>query len=1089
MSKRFGIDLGATYSSIALYDPDRRRVEFAHLGAAEGGCRLRSLVYFPEGADPVVGEAAIKASACHPDRVIIGVKRAMGEAWRTVPIDGKEYTCTDVAAEILRALKADGEVYFGEPIQDVVITVPAYFGPDQRRDTAEAAEMAGLRVMRLLDEPSAAAMAFAIDEIDKTAGHNILVYDLGGGTFDVTLIHCEREEYEPGVIGLKVRTICKNGDRRLGGMDWDRELEKIVAESCLEQFQHDPRLDAADNATLTEQCEKHKRHLSRIDSVLIPADMRGHQVEVSRSEFLEKTAYLISRTRVLLEQVLNTVENPDEELRKQFPDALPLTRDQIEVLLCGGATKMPAVEAMIEEVMGKPPLKHVNPELLVAMGAAYFAYLLSPHLTKEAQERTEAGEEPPEESYVTTYDERGEEAKAYLRKDTGILVRPVGVEVLKDPDHPELGTMNSVVIPSGAAVGEIHRVDFAAAFDGQTELEIVLLEGDDPDPANCARLDSLVLRSIRPGRPKGWKICVELKYDESGLIVGSAWDVELGEEIGIEYRRPLEPRPEDRGERLAEESEWKILSRFRALGLAVTDDFAKIQARIEQLWANRRREATSTDPALRAEAQEWFSIVESLRNPDKVAGYVATLQAVFWRTVADMPLVAAKDLTRIAREQFGFDDDLAQRTVAPQRAPCGASLVSCLQTRVGPGVVRLRWDLPKQRCDEIIVLRRQADEEKEWTVLFRGGLREGYEDRTVTPGSRYAYQVYSVFRGVASADSVAAEVAVPGEGAPAGAKCTGCGRDLPAGAQYCFSCGLQVSTLAGTRDYAAGRTPRRGERVVPGRVDRVHFTITSPPTVLPGAVFVIGVWAHLERQRKQVIERALEAARAATGEILVTSKGPVGVARGTVLSVRLDVDGLTIPYAEDEILWEGEIGNATFSVRVPDEVPEGPKPGVATIFADGLQIARVCFLIHVGKALAEVTDVPVEEERHRKAFACYASQDRDGVMARVQGIQKAAPDMEIFVDVDSLRSGQYWEQELWKVIPSKDIFYLFWSLRASQSEWVQKEWRCALATRGLDFIDPVPLASPEHVPPPAELAARHFNDKWLAYMRGRGGKG
>jgi len=539
MSERFGIDLGTTYSAIARYDPNRKLVEVAQLNAADGGTILRSVVYYPASGAPVVGEAAMNASARFPDRVITGIKRAMGEAWKTPPIDGKQYTPAEVSSEILKVLKTDGEAYFGQQIQDVVITVPAYFGSDQVRDTENAGRLAGLNVMRVLTEPSAGAMAFAIDEIEKIAGRNILVYDLGGGTFDVTLIHCEREEHAPRVVGLKVREICKAGDRRLGGMDWDSVLENSVAESCLEHSQYDPRLDAADNATLTEQCEKHKRNLSRIDPVLIPADMRGHQVEVSRSTFQEKTAFLIDRTRVLLEQVLEMAEHPKDELRKQFPDILPLTRDRIEILLCGGATKMPAVEKMIEEVMGKPLLKHGNPELLVAMGAAYFAYL-SPHLTKEAQARIEAGGEPSEETHIKTYNETGEETDVYLPRDKKAVedtVKPVGVKVLKDPDNPALGEMNSVVIPGGATVGVVHEGMFAAAHDGEMTVEIVLLEGDDPDVEKCTRLDSFMMHTRRPGRPKGWPIRVELHYDENRKIVGSAEDVEFSEKMDITYER------------------------------------------------------------------------------------------------------------------------------------------------------------------------------------------------------------------------------------------------------------------------------------------------------------------------------------------------------------------------------------------------------------------------------------------------------------------------------------------------------------------------------------------------------------------------
>ncbi|MCX5884408.1 MAG: Hsp70 family protein [Proteobacteria bacterium] len=521
---RYGIDLGTTYSAISCYDPNRKFVQVAQLNTADGGPILRSVVYYPANGKPVVGEAAMNALARFPDRVIIGIKRSMGDAWKTPPIDGKQYTPAEVSSEILKVLKADGEAFFGQPVEDVIITVPAYFGSDQRRDTAEAGRLAGLNVLRLLEEPSAAALAFAIDQVDMIAGRNILVYDLGGGTFDVTLIHCEREEYEPGAVGLKIRTICKDGNRKLGGLDWDSELRKIVGNRCMEKFQYDPRIDTADDAWLYEQCEKNKRHLSQLESVSIPADMRGHTVEVTLSEFQEKTAQHLHKTRLLLEKVLQMAENPDEELRGQFPEILPLRRDQIEMLLCGGATKMPAVEALIQEIMGRPPLKHGNPELLVAMGAAYAAYL-SPHL----------GEEKP---LITTYDKAGKPITVDAPPENiEIVVQPVGIEVLKDAEHPELGTKIDPVIPGGANVGVIHKGHYAAAFDGAMAVEIVLWEGDDPDPANCIRLDSFMMHTNKPGRPKGWGITVELKYDDSGKIVGKAMDDETKEEMQISYER------------------------------------------------------------------------------------------------------------------------------------------------------------------------------------------------------------------------------------------------------------------------------------------------------------------------------------------------------------------------------------------------------------------------------------------------------------------------------------------------------------------------------------------------------------------------
>jgi len=266
-------------------------------------------------------------------------------------------------------------------------------------------------------------------------------------------------------------------------------------------------------------------------------------------------------------------------------------------------------------------------------------------------------------------------------------------------------------------------------------------------------------------------------------------------------------------------------------------------------------------------------------------------------------------------------------------------------------------------------------------------------------------------------------------------------------------------------------------------LDLVHFSMTSPQVVKPAASFVIYIWAHLERHRDIVIQRAQE--EYTDGKISIQSKGPVKVTRGTILSVRLKLEGLIVENPEDTILWEGEIGNAMFLVKVSEDAKEGSHSGVATIYIDGMQISRLYFVIQIGATQSQIESIPTQEERHRKAFPSYSSKDRDAVLARIQGIQKVAPYLEFNMDVLRLRSGQYWEQELWKIIPQNDIFYLFWSKNACKSEWVEKEWRCAFKTKGIDFIDPVPLVSPEEVPPPPELAGKHFNDWVLSFMRGK----
>ena len=204
-----------------------------------------------------------------------------------------------------------------------------------------------------------------------------------------------------------------------------------------------------------------------------------------------------------------------------------------------------------------------------------------------------------------------------------------------------------------------------------------------------------------------------------------------------------------------------------------------------------------------------------------------------------------------------------------------------------------------------------------------------------------------------------------------------------------------------------------------------------------------------------------------------------------MLSVSLRIDELTADTLEGTILWDGEIGNVTFSISVPNRISSGIKSGFATVHVGSLRIAAIHFFITIGRKARSSDQVFSRGVKHRTAFASYASEDRDAVLARIQGIQKVAPKLEVFLDVLNLRSGEDWSKRLRKEIPSRDIFYLFWSESASRSNWVEMEWRCALEARGLDFIDPVPLVSPSKVSPPRELASRHFNDWVLAFMRGQ----
>jgi hypothetical protein len=267
--------------------------------------------------------------------------------------------------------------------------------------------------------------------------------------------------------------------------------------------------------------------------------------------------------------------------------------------------------------------------------------------------------------------------------------------------------------------------------------------------------------------------------------------------------------------------------------------------------------------------------------------------------------------------------------------------------------------------------------------------------------------------------------------------------------------------------------------------DSVHFSVTAPAALQAGNRYALIVWAHLETQRAEVLARARQAHP--LGPVQMHTKGGVRVTRGTVLTVRVQVPALELADADsqDTIEWQGDIGSATFPVRVPTETQPGSYTGTVWIYAEGLQIAKLHFDLQVALRDEQPEFLNVREARHRTAFASYASEDRDAVLARIQGIQKALPDLEIFLDVASLRSGEKWAERLEREVASRDVFYLFWSKNASASEWVEREWRAALKVRGIDYIDPVPLVDPNTVPPPPELAAAlHFNDWVLAYMRG-----
>ncbi|MDA2978500.1 MAG: molecular chaperone DnaK [Actinomycetota bacterium] len=355
MGRAVGIDLGTTNSVISVLDGGEPQV----IPNAEGGRTTPSVVAFAKNGEVLVGDQAKRQAITNPDRTIRSVKRHMGTDWPT-NIDGKEYTPQEISARILQKLKTDAEAYLGEPITKAVITVPAYFGDAQRQATKEAGQIAGLEVERIVNEPTAASLAYGLDK--EGNDETILVFDLGGGTFDVSVL-----EIGEGVFEVKSTA----GDTNLGGDDWDQKVIDWLVDGFKKENGVDLSKDAMALTRLREAAEKAKIELSSVQETeinlpFITANADGpiHMLKtLSRSEFERMTLDLVERTR--------------EPFQRAVKDAGVTVAEIDHVILVGGSTRIPAVEKLVKELAGKQPNKTVNPDEVVGLGAAIQAGVLS----------------------------------------------------------------------------------------------------------------------------------------------------------------------------------------------------------------------------------------------------------------------------------------------------------------------------------------------------------------------------------------------------------------------------------------------------------------------------------------------------------------------------------------------------------------------------------------------------------------------------------------------------------------------------------------------------------------------------------------
>ncbi|MCR4429839.1 MAG: molecular chaperone DnaK [Tepidanaerobacteraceae bacterium] len=470
MGKVIGIDLGTTNSVVAYMEGGQPVV----IPNSEGSRLTPSVVAFTKDGERLVGQLAKRQAITNPERTVISIKRHMGTDYK-VNIDGKAYTPQEISAMILQKLKQDAESYLGEKITQAVITVPAYFTDSQRQATKDAGKIAGLEVLRIINEPTASALAYGLD---KGEDHTILVYDLGGGTFDVSIL-----ELGDGVFEVK----ATSGNNRLGGDDFDQRIIDYVANEFQKEHGIDLRKDRMALQRLKEAAEKAKIELSsmvttNINLPFITADASGPKhldITLTRAKFEELTRDLVEATIGPTQRALS-----DAGLKPQDID---------KVILVGGSTRIPAVQEAIKKFIGKEPHKGVNPDEVVAMGAAIQAGVLA-----------------------------GEVHDVVLLDVTPLSL---GIETL--------GGVFTKLIERNTTIPTSKSQIFTTAADGQTAVDIHVLQGERPMAADNVTLGRFQLTGIPPA-PRGVpRIEVTFDIDVNGIVHVSAKDLGTGKEQKI----------------------------------------------------------------------------------------------------------------------------------------------------------------------------------------------------------------------------------------------------------------------------------------------------------------------------------------------------------------------------------------------------------------------------------------------------------------------------------------------------------------------------------------------------------------------------
>ena len=551
MSKIIGIDLGTTNSCVAVMEGGEAVV----IANAEGARTTPSVVAFSKTGERMVGQVAKRQAITNPDRTISSIKREMGSNYK-VNIDGKAYTPQEISAMVLQKLKTDAEAYLGEKVTEAVITVPAYFTDSQRQATKDAGKIAGLEVKRIINEPTAAALAYGLD---KETDQKIMVYDLGGGTFDVSVL-----EIGDGVIEV----LATAGNNRLGGDDFDECITKYL----VDEFKKDQGIDLSTDRVamqrLREAAEKAKCDLSGVTSTninlpYITADANGPKhldVTLTRAKFNELTHHLVEKTMGPVRQALSDAGLKAAELSK--------------VLLVGGSTRIPAVQEAVKNLTGKDGFKGINPDECVAIGAAIQGGVL------------------------------GGDVEGILLLDVTPL--SLGIETM--------GGVFTKLIERNTTIPTKKSQIFSTAADNQTSVEVNVLQGEREMAAYNKSLGRFNLDGIAPARRGVPQIEVTFDIDANGIVNVSAKDLGTGKEAE-QYAAEDKKRKEEVETRNAADSMvYQTEKTLQEMGDKLdASDKAEVEAKLDSLKKALQGSDTAAIKAATDElTQAFYKISEKL---------------------------------------------------------------------------------------------------------------------------------------------------------------------------------------------------------------------------------------------------------------------------------------------------------------------------------------------------------------------------------------------------------------------------------------------------------------------------------------------